>query len=53
MSKVYGYVTERIYSCLSKVRCPEKPENGLPINYTTRKPYRGVNLSSCPVVENT
>ncbi len=49
-NKVYEYVTERIIKLLEEGTVPwKKPwKNGLPINYITRKPYRGVNLFLLP-----
>lgn len=45
-NKVYTYVTERILEALKNGTIPwQKPwKAGLPINYVSRKAYRGINL---------
>lgn len=50
MNKIYEYVTENIIKQLEEGTIPwQKPwKDGLPINYITRKPYRGVNLFLLP-----
>ncbi|WP_243153504.1 ArdC family protein [Senegalia massiliensis] len=47
---VYDYVTERIIKQLEEGTIPwQKPwKGGLPINYISRKPYRGINLTLLP-----
>ena len=49
-NKVYDYVTQNIIKQLEEGTIPwQKPwENGVPINYITRKPYRGINLFLLP-----
>ncbi len=49
-NKVYEYVTQNIIKQLEEGTVPWKRpwKNGVPINYVTRKPYRGVNLFLLP-----
>lgn len=49
-NKVYDYVTQNIIEQLKQGTIPwQKPwRDGVPINYITRKPYRGINLFLLP-----
>jgi antirestriction protein ArdC len=49
-NKVYEYVTENIIKQLEEGTIPwQRPwRNGIPINYVSRRPYRGVNLFLLP-----